>query len=99
MDSYTNYHTIAIIHAQKRKLDRLTNERVLDELARSEYPIAKPLLTEGSTWRIPCTRVVFGLRHYNDDRGDINRHIWNEMQVSVYTLAHRLLTARLRSGG
>jgi hypothetical protein len=50
-------------------------------MAVSEYPIARPSLGEGSEYRIPSVRLVLGLRYYSDDRGMINRHIWNEMQV------------------
>lgn len=75
--------TTAIIHLQQRRIYRLTNENLEGQMGRNQYPIAKPVIEDGSEYRIPCTRLVLGLKYYDDARGTINRHIWNEMQVSI----------------
>lgn len=50
---------------------------------KSKYPLPRPKFTKDSEYRMPCPRLILGLRYYTDERGDINRHIWNEMQVSI----------------
>lgn len=72
---------LAIIHLQERKIARLTNDNLQKQMKRPVYPIARPVLSNGSEYRIPCTRKVLGLQYYRDVRGTINRHVWNEMQV------------------
>ncbi|KAJ9113698.1 hypothetical protein QFC22_006007 [Naganishia vaughanmartiniae] len=74
---------MAIIHLQQRKIYRLTNESLEGQMGRSQYPISKPVIEDGSEYRIPCTRLVLGLKYYDDARGTINRHIWNEMQSTA----------------
>jgi hypothetical protein len=73
---------IAIIATQQAKIHRMANEKLLGQVAiRGEYPIARPVFTQASEFRLPCTRKIFGLWFFPGQRGVINRHVWKEMQV------------------
>ncbi|KAJ9095579.1 hypothetical protein QFC20_006626 [Naganishia adeliensis] len=75
---------LAIIAEQQRRIQTLVHRDLTRQMHQdTTYPIGRPSFAKGSDFRLPCTRVVLGLRHFPGDRGMINRRIWNEMQATT----------------
>ncbi|KAJ9124354.1 hypothetical protein QFC22_001154 [Naganishia vaughanmartiniae] len=73
-----------IIAEQQRRIQTLINRDLTRQIAQNTtYPIGRPSFATGGEYRLPCTRLILGLRYFPGERGMINRRIWNEMQANT----------------
>ena len=84
--STSNSSSSAIIHMQRRTIERMQFQALRNQMRKqSAYPLPQPVFPSGSEYRIPCTRLILGLHYHTDERRDVNRFIWHEIQVSNMT--------------
>jgi predicted translin family RNA/ssDNA-binding protein len=56
-----------------------------------KYPLDKPSFSDGDDWKIAPIRYILGLRDFAGVRGEINRHIMQNLHVSYHDARHHYM--------